>query len=155
MSAEWAKLPTLTVEDKAIRQGGDFDPASMVATATDDLGDSLSDKAKVEGTYDVNTPGEYELTFTVTDKYGGKTVEKAKLVVKHPAPTLEVKKNTLAYGENFDPASLVVGSTGANWEGILPNVEDVAKINVNKSGEYRVRYTVTNPDGKRWKRLPR
>lgn len=121
----------------------------MVATATDDLGNSLSDKAKVEGTYDVNTSGEYELTFTVTDKYGGKTVEKAKLVVKHPAPTLEVKKNTLAYGENFDPASLVVGSTGANWEGILPNVEDVAKINVNKPGEYRVRYTVTNPDGEK------
>lgn len=149
LSAEWAKPPTLTVEDKAIRQGQNFDPASMVKTAADDRGKPLNNKVKVEGTYDVNTPGEYELTFTVTDKYGGKTVEKAKLVVKHPAPTLEVKNKTLAFGENFDPASLVVSSTGANQDGVVPNAEDVAKVNVNKPGEYRVRYTVTNPDGEK------
>lgn len=86
LSALWAKEPTLEVSDKTIAVGADFDPAAMITQAQDFQNKSLKDKAQVQGDYDPNKPGTYTLIFTVTDKYGGKTTKKAKLIVKPQAP---------------------------------------------------------------------
>ncbi len=40
------------------------------ATATDDVDGDITDTVKVDGTYDINTPGVYTLTYTATDKSG-------------------------------------------------------------------------------------
>lgn len=51
-------------------------------TATDDVEGDITQKVTVEGTVDTDTPGTYELTYTVTDNYGNRSAAKRTVVVK-------------------------------------------------------------------------
>ena len=55
-----------------IEVGQAFDPLENV-TATDFAGNSV--EVKVTGTYDVNVPGEYTITYKAVDKYGTESAE--------------------------------------------------------------------------------
>lgn len=66
--------PVMTVTNKniQIRQGETFDPLNGVI-ATDYQGRKLT--VTVTGTYDVNVPGEYTITYKAVDKYGTESAE--------------------------------------------------------------------------------
>lgn len=55
-----------------IEVGQAFDPLENV-TATDFAGNAV--EVKVTGTYDVNVPGEYTITYKAVDKYGTESAE--------------------------------------------------------------------------------
>ncbi|MFZ2679296.1 immunoglobulin-like domain-containing protein, partial [Clostridium sp.] len=55
-----------------IEVGQAFDPLENV-TATDSAGNAV--EVKVTGTYDVNVPGEYTITYKAVDKYGTESAE--------------------------------------------------------------------------------
>ncbi len=63
--------PVLTLQGKDtvyISKGGSYEEPGY--TAIDDAEGDISDKVQVSGVYDLTTPGDYTITYTVTDNYG-------------------------------------------------------------------------------------
>lgn len=74
---------TLTQYEVSIKAGDSFNVLKYVASAKDSDGSSLSRSIRVNGEYDVNTPGEYEITVYAVNKNGKKSnVEKIVLTVE-------------------------------------------------------------------------
>ncbi|MGU9320763.1 DUF5011 domain-containing protein, partial [Clostridium perfringens] len=73
-------LPVISgAEDIAIKEGTEFDLMSGIKAEDTEDGD-LTSKVEVNGSVDINKPGEYELVYTVVDKDGNKT--EVKRIVK-------------------------------------------------------------------------
>ncbi|MCI6466412.1 MAG: DUF5011 domain-containing protein [Faecalicatena sp.] len=62
----------LNTDHVSIPVGSEFDPLSAVKGVADtfDDADTLSQQISVEGDYDINTPGDYTLSYFVTDSDG-------------------------------------------------------------------------------------
>lgn len=74
---------TLAQSEVSIKVGDSFNVIKYVASAKDSDGSSLSRSIRVNGEYDVNTPGEYEITVYAVNKNGKKSnVEKIVLTVE-------------------------------------------------------------------------
>lgn len=74
--------PTLVgIDDTEITIGDTFDPLAGVS-ATDEVDGDVTSSITVSGTVDVNTVGNYTLTYTVTDSDGNETEETRTVVVK-------------------------------------------------------------------------
>ncbi|WP_125768844.1 bacterial Ig-like domain-containing protein [Lapidilactobacillus wuchangensis] len=55
---------TLVVKDQTVTVGDQWDPISVIESATENDGTEIApDKIKITGDYDLNTPGVYELTY--------------------------------------------------------------------------------------------
>ncbi len=73
---------------------GDLSPAVEVFTpyedpgfsATDDLDGDITDRVTVSGLPDINTPGEYEITYTVKDRIGQSAEKKRRVTVRDTIP---------------------------------------------------------------------
>ena len=67
------KLPTLEgVTDKQIKKGDTFDPMAGI-TAADICGNDISNRVKLAGEVISDKPGQYYLTYTITDDFNLKT----------------------------------------------------------------------------------
>ena len=139
-------------DNVSIKEGDAFDPMTGV-TATDTEDGNVTDKIKVEGSVDVNKPGKYELTYTVTDSDGNTTTVKRvvtvnpKMVEINNAPIIIAENKTIKVGDTFDP---MAGITAEDKEdGNLTNKIKVIKNNVNTNipGKYEVVYEVTDSQG--------
>ncbi|MCX0402263.1 immunoglobulin-like domain-containing protein, partial [Clostridium perfringens] len=87
----------------SIKEGDAFDPMAGV-TATDTEDGNVTDKIKVEGSVDVNKPGKYELTYTVTDSDGNTTtVKRVVTVIANEVPVIDATDKTIKVGDTFDP----------------------------------------------------
>lgn len=62
----------LNTDHISIPVGSEFDPLSAVKGVADtfDDADTLSQQISIEGDYDINTPGDYQLSYFVTDSDG-------------------------------------------------------------------------------------
>lgn len=60
----------LTQTEVVLSKGASFQPLSYVQKAEDQRGRDLTSRIQVSGTVDVNTPGVYPLTYTVTTEQG-------------------------------------------------------------------------------------
>lgn len=62
----------LSMDQTAIPAGTEFDPLSVVQDVADDVDDrdSLFQRISIDGWYDMNVPGTYELSYYVTDSEG-------------------------------------------------------------------------------------
>lgn len=62
----------LNSDHMSIPVGSEFDPLSAVKGVADtfDDADTLSQQISIEGDYDINTPGDYQLSYFVTDSDG-------------------------------------------------------------------------------------
>lgn len=103
LTALWAKEPTLEVGDKEILVYENFEPKDLLKKATDSNGKDLSDKVEISGEYNTEEPGEYEITFIVTDEHGGKSTKTAKLVVKPRKEIKETKEIPFETEYVYDP----------------------------------------------------
>ncbi len=61
--------PSITASDVTIPSGINYDIRHNV-TATDTCGNDITSSIMVNGSYDINTPGSYPVTFSVTDLLG-------------------------------------------------------------------------------------
>ncbi|MGM0436107.1 MAG: carbohydrate binding domain-containing protein [Bacillota bacterium] len=72
----------LGADDKAITVGDDFDPLEGV-TAEDNVdGEITLDESNVSGNVDTDTPGDYALTYTVSDAAGNEETHERTITVK-------------------------------------------------------------------------
>lgn len=69
------------IDNVTITVGDPFDPASGV-TALDDIDGNLTNSISISGTFDVNVPGVYVITYNVTDQSGNQTTLTRTLTVK-------------------------------------------------------------------------
>ncbi|MCX0365311.1 DUF5011 domain-containing protein [Clostridium perfringens] len=131
----------------SIKEGDAFDPMAGV-TATDTEDGNVTDKIKVEGSVDVNKPGKYELTYTVTDSDGNTTtVKRVVTVIANEVPVIDATDKTIKVGDTFDP---MAGVTAEDKEdGNLTDKVKVIKNDVNTDipGKYEVVYEVTDNQG--------
>lgn len=61
--------PSITASDVTIPAGSSYDIRNNV-TAADTCGNDITSSIMVNGSYDINTPGSYPVTFSVTDLLG-------------------------------------------------------------------------------------
>ncbi len=139
--------PTITASDKTIIQGREFDYFEGVS-ATDPEDGNIT-KIDVTKTVDVNSPGQYQVTYTVKDNYGH-TVSKTIVVtvLKDEEPTITAKD--------------IMTTLGSPKPNLLDNVEamdkedgdlssqvsfDDSKVKYNELGSYEVTYQVKDSFG--------
>ncbi len=116
------------------------------AMATDDVDGDLTASIEVTGTVDTNTPGEYTITYTVTDSSNNATTETRTVnVVDTVDPVITLNgANPLtinAGGTYTEPGATATD----NVDGDLTNdIEVTGTVDTNTPGEYTITYTVTD-----------
>lgn len=135
------------VTDITIHTGETFSPLEGVK-ATDNVDGDLTAGIEVKGTVDVNTPGSYTLTYSVTDKVGNITIAKRTITVTdNIKPVITGADDvTIDFGGLFD---LMEGVSAAdNVDGDLTSRIIVSgDVNSEVPGTYLVTYTVTDLSG--------
>ncbi|WP_302739681.1 immunoglobulin-like domain-containing protein [uncultured Clostridium sp.] len=97
-------LPVINAEDKVIKVGEDFNPLIGV-TATDKEDGAITKIDVLENTVNVNVPGEYKVTYKVTDSKGAESTKTINVTVKKEtilaqSVTINNKINSLYVGSN-------------------------------------------------------
>ena len=104
--------------------------------------DEKSDKIKV------NIPGDYYITYKVTDKSQFSVSKKIKVTVAGEIkPVIEAKDITLIQYKDYDLMDYVKAIDPEEGD-ITNKVKITNNIDINKEGIYKVTYTVTNKDNK-------
>ena len=161
--AKTRKTITVTVlsNDKTIISGADntsivegtkFNPMDGV-TATDTEDGNLTNDIKVTGNVDVNKPGKYELTYTVTDTDGNTTTVKRTIIVNpkmveiNAIPVITAENKTIKVGDKFNPMEGVTATDKEN--GNLTNDIKIIEntVDTSKPGTYTVKYEITDKQG--------
>lgn len=92
------------VDDVTVEQDSEFEPLAGVS-ATDDVDGDVTDAVKVSGSVDAAKPGEYVLTYTVSDKAGNTaTAERTVTVKAKEGPTEPSKPTEPSDAEPTEPS---------------------------------------------------
>jgi hypothetical protein len=120
------------------------------ATATDARDGDLSEVIKITGEVDSYNPGSYEIRFDVEDSAGNEalTITRTVIVVDttHPVITLagEVMVK-LVVGSNYEDEGAT--ATDSLDGDLTPQIKVTGKVDVNKVGEYLIKYSVVDAAG--------
>ncbi|MFJ2370723.1 GH92 family glycosyl hydrolase [Microbacterium sp. NPDC087665] len=147
---EFAGLPEAT----EVAQGQSFDPLAGV-TATDEVDGDVTAAITVTGAVDVTKPGEYTLTYRVTDLAGNETVVERTVTVTAVEPTFGgvPPTRTVVEGEQFDELAGITAKD-ANGVDLTDRIEvelvqstGAARMVGPAAGAYTLVYTVTDDYG--------
>jgi fimbrial isopeptide formation D2 family protein len=141
--------PELEVtQEKTIKVGEDLDLKSLITKARDNQdGEDLKEKVEVEGEVDNTKPGEYEITYKLTDLAGEYVTKKATVIVEEDSetetPTEPEKEEAIltfkANGGVFSDGSIikkVVGKIGDFIEIIKAPFRQGYKFDFWKGSQY-------------------
>ena len=139
-------------DNTSIVEGTEFNPMDGV-TATDTEDGNLTNDIKVTGNVDVNKPGKYELTYTVTDTDGNTTTVKRTIIVNpkmveiNAIPVITAENKTIKVGDKFNPMDGVTATDKEN--GNLTNDIKIIEntVDTSKPGTYTVKYEITDKQG--------
>ena len=128
-------LPVINAEDKVIKVGEDFNPLIGV-TATDEEDGAITKIDVLENTVNVNVPGEYKVTYKVTDSKGAEFTKTINVTVKKEtilaqSVTINNKINSLYVGSNKTFTATVneeADKKDVEWS---VSDENIASIEVN------------------------
>ena len=128
-------LPVINAEDKVIKVGEEFNPLIGV-TATDKEDGAITKIDVLENTVNVNVPGEYKVTYKVTDSKGAESTKTINVTVKKEtilaqSVTINNKINSLYVGSNKTFAATVneeADKKDVEWS---VSDENIASIEVN------------------------
>ncbi|MGO3885919.1 MAG: GH92 family glycosyl hydrolase [Mycetocola sp.] len=135
-----------------VAQGQSFEPLAGVS-ASDDVDGDLTAAIEVTGTVDTTTPGEYRLTYRVSDAAGNTTVAERVVVVVAVEPTFGGVPPTreLTVGEEFDERAGIT-AMDANGRDLTDRIT-VERIEPGvfarmfapaEQGTFTLRYSVTD-----------
>nr|WP_172692175.1 immunoglobulin-like domain-containing protein [Paeniclostridium sordellii]AUO31689.1 hypothetical protein [Paeniclostridium sordellii] len=139
-------------DNVSIKEGTTFNPMAGV-TATDTEDGNITKDIKVTGTVDIDKPGKYELTYTVTDTDGNTTTVKRTVIVNmkwvdiNNIPVIKAEDKTIKVGDKFNPMTGVTATDkeDGNTTKDIKVIEDT--VNTSKPGTYKVVYEVTDSKG--------
>ena len=144
LQIETNNSPVINASDRTITQGEQFDKLENV-TAKDEEDGSLTDKIVVEGSVDIDTPGTYYLTYSVTDSKGAKQELKVTItVIKNEVPEIKAEDKVITEKEEFNELENVTAQD--KEDGDLTKKIEVKESNVDttKVGEYKITYSITD-----------
>ena len=146
-------MPVITANDVTLTVGDEFKALDGV-TAEDKEDGNLSDKVKViENNVDTTIPGEYSVTYQVSDSQGATVTKKIKVTVlmklvsiNHP-PQINASDKVIKLGSTFNPLENITVYDEEDLD--LTHKLEVIENNVNPlvAGEYKVKYRVTDSGG--------
>ena len=145
--------PQINASDKVIKLGSTFNPLENV-TVYDEEDLDLTHKLEViENNVDTTIPGEYSVTYRVSDSQGATVTKKIKVTVlmklvsiNHP-PQINASDKVIKLGSTFNPLENVTVYDEEDLD--LTHKLEVIENNVNPlvAGEYKVKYRVTDSGG--------
>lgn len=143
------KKPTISgTTNVSVAQNSNFDALEGV-TAQDEEDGDITSKIQVDGKVDTTVPGEYILTYTVTDS-GGLTAEATRIVtvtpVNQPPVITGADDITINQGSIFDPRKDVVVMDPEDGD-ITESLEVSGFIDVNEPDVYTLIYTAVDSEG--------
>ena len=123
------------------------------------MGDGdLTSQIKVTGEVNANKPGTYELRYNVKDSAGNEavTITRTVVVVDTTSPVITLVGEavvTIEVGSNYDDQ----GATAKDSvDGDLTSqIKVTGEVNVNKAGEYQLKYNVVDASGNKSVELTR
>lgn len=142
------EAPTMTVKNPvvAITEGGNFSIDAFGAVAQDKEDGTL--KVTLEGNYDVNKPGTYNLTLVSEDSKGLEVRVNVKLVVEervNTAPKVTANSIEINKGDNFSYDMLGAKATDAEGDKVTITYEGT--VNTTTAGKYTIKVVATDDRG--------
>jgi LPXTG-motif cell wall-anchored protein len=124
------------------------------ATATDDVDGDLTEQIVVTGSVDTSKPGEYILTYTVSDSAGNEATETRTVIVREAQepdttpPVITLKGDNplhLYVGDEFvDPGATATDDVDGD---LTEQIVVTGSVDTSKPGEYTLTYTVSDSAG--------
>ena len=141
--------PLITLNDSSVMRlttGDNFiDPG---ARGTDSVDGDVT--VMTEGTVDTSTPGEYMLTYKVTDAAGNSSTETRKVIVTDAAdttaPVITLNSDSIVYLKTGDTYS-EAGAAATDVDDDDITVKTEGMVDTGTAGEYVVTYTATDAAG--------
>ncbi|MCI6692277.1 MAG: DUF5011 domain-containing protein [Clostridium sp.] len=130
--------------DITLTVGSKFDPLAGVV-AKDTEGKELT--ITVTGDVDVDTPGNYEVIYTVTDAAGNVTTIKRVVTIDGAPEIIGTTDVAIKVGDKFEALDGVFAKDFEEGDLTGNIVVNIDKLDVTKPGKYTVTYTVTDEVG--------
>ena len=147
ITVKGASEPVIIASDKEVSQYTSFDPMEGVK-ATDATDGDITNKVTYTGTVDIDTKGEYKITYSVTNNSGKTAVKTITVkVVANEKPEINATDKTIYLNSDFDPKE---GVTAQDKEdGDLTSKLEITKneVKTDTIGDYKVEYSVTDNAG--------
>lgn len=131
------------LESKTIKINDPFDKLQGVQ-ATDTEEGNLTNKIQVEGEVDTETPGEYTLQYTITDRFGAEDKQTITIKVVAEKPTFTgIEDKEIHVGDIFDPRE------GVQVQDVYGTVDYTVtgEVNTAIAGVYSLEYQAINQYG--------
>ena len=137
------------ISEVSIKVGDTFNELDQVI-AEDSFGVDLTQSITVEGLdkLDLNNPGEYKLTYKVTDVIGNETIEERTVKVYGAPIIFRTSEVSIKVGDTFNELDQVIAedSFGVDLTQSI-TVEGLDQLDLNTPGEYKLTYKVTDVAG--------
>ncbi|MGL5244229.1 MAG: immunoglobulin-like domain-containing protein, partial [Sarcina sp.] len=133
--------------DKIIKIGEKFDNLLGIKVKDTEDGE-ITNRIIVDGKVDVNTIGEYNLTYSVTDDDGNITsVNRRVMVRSNNKPTIIGANNyTIKVGDAFNAMDGVIATDTEDVE-LTNSIQVNGSVDITKEGKYKLTYLVVDSDG--------
>ncbi|MCU85037.1 DUF5011 domain-containing protein [Listeria monocytogenes] len=131
------------LESTTIKVKDPFDKLQGVQATDTEEGD-LTDKIQVEGEVDTETPGEYILHYTITDRFGAEDKQTITIKVVAEKPTFTgMEDKEIQVGDIFDPRE------GIQVQDVYGTVDYTVtgEVNTAIAGVYSLEYQAVNQYG--------
>ncbi|MBC1373401.1 DUF5011 domain-containing protein [Listeria booriae] len=138
--------PVITAQDTVLYVGETFDPLKDMTANDAKDGDITSHVTIKENTVDTNKPGEYKVTYEVTNSVGETTTKTVKVTVLSK-PVITAENTTLYVGDIFDALKGVSADDLKDGNITASVIIKENTVDTSKPGEYKVVYEVTNSVG--------
>ncbi|MBC6298376.1 DUF5011 domain-containing protein, partial [Listeria sp. FSL L7-1517] len=124
-----------------------FDPMSTIQATDKEDGDITSTVKITNNTVDTSKPGNYEVTYEVTDSDGNKATFTRTVTVTE-APVISGDNEThITPGDPFDPMDGITAVDGENGD-LTKQIKILSNsVDINVPGTYQIVYEVTDSDG--------
>lgn len=135
------------ISNQTISVGSEFDPMAGISASDPEEGD-LSDRITITGQVDITTAGRYTLHYRVADSFGRYASKYRTITVTNSAPVLDgLERVSVPYGAEFDPMA-GVSAIDAEDGNLTDRITVSGSVDSNRSGVYRVKYSVSDNHGK-------
>ncbi|MBQ2639484.1 MAG: DUF5011 domain-containing protein [Bacilli bacterium] len=137
------KKPVIEANDLEVTVNTKFDPLDKVKALDEEDGNITKDIEIVENTVDINTIGEYTVTYKVSDSYNQEVSKTINVnVVKDRDPIINASDKKITLNTEFDPLDGVKATDPEDGD-ITKDIEVVENtVDTTKVGTYKVVYKV-------------